>query len=116
MAAQPIRDQETRSTYNTFFYPLFFQQFLEEVENAPAGNGVDKNIIGQFGVGFYSAFMVGEKLDVYTKSYQPDAQPLKWSSDGWVEIRLYCFIAAQIVQVAQAMLFKWVGQLVHLGQ
>lgn len=42
------------------------------------------NIIGQFGVGFYSAFMVADKVDVYTKSSQPNSIGLHWSSNGFV--------------------------------
>lgn len=60
---------------------LFLQAFLEQL-GKDSGPNVDKNIIGQFGVGFYSAFMVGEKLDVFTKSYKPDSPALKWTSDG----------------------------------
>ncbi|XP_066912625.1 heat shock protein 75 kDa, mitochondrial-like isoform X2 [Clytia hemisphaerica] len=41
-----------------------------------------QNIIGQFGVGFYSTFMVGDKIDVFTKSYEPSASGYHWSSDG----------------------------------
>ena len=40
------------------------------------------NLIGQFGVGFYSTFMVGDKVEVFTKSSQPGAESLKWLSDG----------------------------------
>jgi molecular chaperone HtpG len=40
------------------------------------------NLIGQFGVGFYSAFMAGEKVTVYSRSYQPGEQGWIWSSDG----------------------------------
>ncbi|ELU01706.1 hypothetical protein CAPTEDRAFT_223831 [Capitella teleta] len=54
--------------------------FLEEVEGQNAS--VDKNIIGQFGVGFYSTFMVADKVDVYTKSGLADTPALKWQSDG----------------------------------
>ncbi|KAI5733530.1 hypothetical protein M8J76_012966 [Diaphorina citri] len=39
-------------------------------------------IIGQFGVGFYSAFMVADKVEVYTKSQNPDSVGLMWTSDG----------------------------------
>ncbi|MGI5949601.1 molecular chaperone HtpG [Peptoniphilus sp.] len=41
----------------------------------------DYEIIGQFGVGFYSAFMVADKIDVLTKSYKEDAAHL-WTSKG----------------------------------
>lgn len=40
------------------------------------------NIIGQFGVGFYSAFMVGKELRVITKSYIQEEPALEWRSDG----------------------------------
>ncbi|MEW6622823.1 MAG: molecular chaperone HtpG [Bacillota bacterium] len=46
------------------------------------GNQADVNLIGQFGVGFYSAFMVASKVTVYTRSYKPDADGCIWSSDG----------------------------------
>ena len=39
-------------------------------------------IIGHFGLGFYSAFMVSDKVEIVTRSYQEDAQPVKWSCDG----------------------------------
>ena len=39
-------------------------------------------IIGHFGLGFYSAFMVSESVDIITKSYQKDAKSVKWSCDG----------------------------------
>ncbi len=41
----------------------------------------DSNLIGQFGVGFYSAFMVADKVEVTSKAYGCD-QAFKWSSDG----------------------------------
>jgi molecular chaperone HtpG len=42
----------------------------------------DVNLIGQFGVGFYSAFMAGKKVRVLSRSYIPDAEGYEWSSDG----------------------------------
>lgn len=39
-------------------------------------------IIGHFGLGFYSAFMVSKQVDIITKSYKEDAKAVKWSCDG----------------------------------
>ena len=39
-------------------------------------------IIGHFGLGFYSAFMVSKKVEIITKSYKEDAKAVKWSCDG----------------------------------
>lgn len=41
------------------------------------------SIIGQFGVGFYSCFMVADKVEVFTKSMNPDAVGYIWKSDGY---------------------------------
>ena len=40
------------------------------------------NIIGHFGLGFYSSFMVSKKVEIVTKSYKEDANAVKWSCDG----------------------------------
>ena len=45
-------------------------------------------IIGHFGLGFYSAFMVAKRVDILTKSYRPDSQAVKWSCDGSPEYTL----------------------------
>lgn len=42
----------------------------------------DSSLIGQFGVGFYSAFMAAKKIDVYTKKAAGDGKIWHWSSDG----------------------------------
>ncbi len=39
-------------------------------------------IIGHFGLGFYSSFMVADKVEIFTKSYREDSQAVKWSCDG----------------------------------
>ncbi len=39
-------------------------------------------IIGHFGLGFYSSFMVADKVEIITKSYKEDAQAVKWTCDG----------------------------------
>ncbi|XP_049600645.1 heat shock protein 75 kDa, mitochondrial [Syngnathus scovelli] len=53
--------------------------FLEVLQNRVEASSA---IIGQFGVGFYSAFMVADCVDVYSRSAEPDSPGYKWSSDG----------------------------------
>lgn len=53
--------------------------FLEQLKEK--GDG-DADVIGQFGVGFYSAFMAADEVEVYTHSWDPTAENLKWTSDG----------------------------------
>ncbi|HZJ16134.1 MAG TPA: molecular chaperone HtpG [Chthoniobacteraceae bacterium] len=52
--------------------------FLEQLK----ANKGDTSLIGQFGVGFYSAFMVAEKVTVFTRSYRPEEKGWLWTSDG----------------------------------
>ena len=52
------------------------EEFLEKYKN-------DANaIIGHFGLGFYSSFMVSNRVDIVTRSWQEGAQAVKWSCDG----------------------------------
>ena len=53
--------------------------FLKNLQEKGSQAG---GMIGQFGVGFYSVFMVADRVDVYTHSWRTDAPSLKWSSDG----------------------------------
>lgn len=53
--------------------------FLEAVKK---GEEINSNLIGQFGVGFYSAFMVAKKVEVFTHNWKEDAKHLRWESDG----------------------------------
>ncbi|KAF9987913.1 TNF receptor-associated protein 1, mitochondrial, partial [Modicella reniformis] len=57
--------------------------FLESLGEGGATAGTTKDkIIGQFGVGFYSAFMVGADIKVYTRSATPGSKGYCWTSDG----------------------------------
>jgi molecular chaperone HtpG len=59
------------------------QQFLNVVKAAKEeGQRVSADIIGQFGVGFYSVFMVAEEVTVTSRSYRPDAEAALWHSAG----------------------------------
>ncbi len=42
----------------------------------------ENNIIGHFGLGFYSSFMVSEKVEIFTKSYREDSKAVRWECDG----------------------------------
>jgi molecular chaperone HtpG len=53
-------------------------EFLEKFKEANDAN----EIIGQFGLGFYSAFMVADKVEIQTLSYQDGAEPARWICDG----------------------------------
>ena len=59
------------------------EEFLEKYKGADAAN-----IIGHFGLGFYSAFMVASNVEIITKSYQDGAQAVKWSCDGSTEYQM----------------------------
>lgn len=53
-----------------------FLEALKESGNSP------ENMIGQFGVGFYAAFMVADEVQVFTRSWRQDGEGLVWTSDG----------------------------------
>ena len=55
------------------------REFLERVEDS---EGIATDIIGKFGVGFYSVFMVASEVRVKTRSYKPTAKGYEWVSDG----------------------------------
>ncbi|EEC11717.1 heat shock protein, putative [Ixodes scapularis] len=56
------------------------KEFLRKLTEA--GDTPASSIIGQFGVGFYSCFMVADRVEVFTRSRLPDARAVRWSSDG----------------------------------
>ena len=59
----------------------------EEFVNKYKGQN-ENAIIGKFGLGFYSAFMVSDKVEVFTKSYRDDQPAVKWECDGSPEFTL----------------------------
>ncbi len=59
-------------------------EFLEKFKEAKDAN----EIIGQFGLGFYSAFMVADKVEIQTLSYQDGAAPACWTCDGSTEFEI----------------------------
>jgi molecular chaperone HtpG len=69
------------------------EKYLNQVAFSSAAEFVEKyqgedGIIGHFGLGFYSAFMVADKVEVLTKSYQDEKGGSKWTCDGNPEYTL----------------------------
>ncbi|RYF76457.1 MAG: molecular chaperone HtpG [Cytophagaceae bacterium] len=61
-------------------------EFIEKYKDKNTGE--ETNIIGHFGLGFYSAFMVAENVEIITKSYKDGAQAVRWVCDGSTEYEL----------------------------
>ncbi|MES2417580.1 MAG: molecular chaperone HtpG [Bacteroidota bacterium] len=59
-------------------------EFVEKFKDAKDAN----EIIGKFGLGFYSAFMVADLVEIQTLSYQEGATPAKWTCDGSTEFEI----------------------------
>lgn len=70
------------------------KKYLNQIALSSAEDFIEKYkdqasaIIGHFGLGFYSSFMVSEKVEVVSKSYQEDAKAVKWTCDGSPEYNL----------------------------
>lgn len=60
------------------------KEFIEKYKDQSEEN----QIIGHFGLGFYSAFMVADKVEIDTLSYQEGAEAVKWISDGGTEYEM----------------------------
>ena len=58
--------------------------FLEKYKDKDATD----QIIGHFGLGFYSTFMVSERVDIDTRSYKEGAAPVHWTCDGGSEFEM----------------------------
>ena len=74
-----VSDNGTEEEVNKYINQIAFSganEFLEKYKNDAHA------IIGHFGLGFYSSFMVSDKVDVITKSYQEDSKAVKWSCNG----------------------------------
>lgn len=70
------------------------EKYINQIAFSGANDFLDKYkdatnaIIGHFGLGFYSAFMVAKKVEIISKSYREGAQAVKWSCDGSPEFTI----------------------------
>lgn len=70
------------------------EKYINEIAFSGANDFLEKYkddanaIIGHFGLGFYSSFMVSKKVEIITKSYREDAKAVKWSCEGSPEFTL----------------------------
>jgi len=69
-------------------------KYLNQIAFSSANDFLDKykdqanNLIGHFGLGFYSSFMVSEKVEVISRSWQEGAQAVRWTCDGSPEFTI----------------------------
>ena len=59
-------------------------EFLEKYKDKTNSD----QMIGHFGLGFYSAFMVADKVEINSLSYQKDAKPVHWESEGGINFEM----------------------------
>src|ERR1700759_1736934 len=59
------------------------EEFLNKYKGQP-----EANIIGHFGLGFYSSFMISERVEIISKSYREEAKAVRWECDGSPEFTL----------------------------
>ena len=59
-------------------------EFVERYKD----QGQPQQLIGYFGLGFYAAFMVADKVEIITKSYQKEAAPAHWTCEGTTQFEI----------------------------
>lgn len=78
-----MTDEEIRKYINQIAFSGaedFLAQYKDKADQ--------EQIIGHFGLGFYSAFMVADRVEIQTLSYKNDAQPMRWVCDGGTEFEM----------------------------
>jgi molecular chaperone HtpG len=76
----------TREEVDKYINQVAFSGAEEFLEKYKGKN--EASIIGHFGLGFYSSFMVSDTVEIITRSYQEDAKAVKWECDGSPEFTL----------------------------
>lgn len=83
---------------------------MEQLKKTSGTIEDSSSIIGQFGVGFYSSFMVADKVEVFTRSSEKNDSPgYKWSSDGCVVpimISYLCLTTACVMELSERHIIR----------
>lgn len=78
----------TAEEIEKYITQIAFSGAADFLEKYKEDSDKSTQIIGHFGLGFYSAFMPSDKVEIESLSYQPNAKPAKWVCDGGVEYDL----------------------------
>lgn len=94
VSADPVNGTLTVSDNGIGMTEEEVQKYINQIAFSSAGEFLDKykdqlnSIIGHFGLGFYSAFMVSKKVEIQTLSWKEGAEPVKWSCEGDPEYKI----------------------------
>ncbi|MEO1219318.1 MAG: molecular chaperone HtpG [Bacteroidota bacterium] len=78
----------TAAEIKEYINQLAFSGATAFVEKYTGADKTPQELIGYFGLGFYSAFMVADQVEIITQSYQPDAEAAHWQCDGSTHFEL----------------------------
>ncbi len=78
----------TAEEIKKYINQIAFSGASEFVERYKESGGDKNQIIGQFGLGFYSAFMVADNVEIVTKSYKDETEAARWTCDGSTEFAI----------------------------
>lgn len=78
----------TADEVKKYINQIAFSGAMDFIEKYKDKTDAENDIIGHFGLGFYSAFMVSEKVRIDTLSYLPDAEAVSWTSTGGIEYEM----------------------------
>lgn len=78
----------TEEEINKYINQLAFSGAEEFVQKYKDKADAAANVIGHFGLGFYSAFMVASKVEIQSLSHQDEAKPAKWECDGSTQFKI----------------------------
>ncbi|MEN0016011.1 MAG: molecular chaperone HtpG [Bacteroidota bacterium] len=78
----------TAAEIKEYINQLAFSGATAFIEKYTGADKTPQELIGYFGLGFYSAFMVADQVEIITQSYQPDAEAAHWKCDGSTHFEL----------------------------